>query len=271
MPNEANPSIITRPNKTLTGELKNSFYPDGDSMDNTVSGNEPMSESKNNERITEIRNYMGKFFEPFEKNLSRVFGFLSAYKKIVEINRSNEIQGLTGLASLNLSEGIFEGYDSTDLLRSAVVFLHACLEEMLRAIALEFLPSASKDCLDKIPLATKEHKPRAEKFSLGSLKEFCGKTVEEVIRDSIDKHLKHSTYGNIREIKELLKNTGFNEDMVGPFSSSIAALMERRHTIVHRADVLATCQRYTPQPIESLQVVDWANAVLEFEKNFFTP
>ena len=39
-----------------------------------------------------------------------------------------------------------------DILRSAVVFLHAALEDFLRGISIVYLPDSSPDALEKIPL-----------------------------------------------------------------------------------------------------------------------
>jgi len=72
----------------------------------------------------------------------------------------------------------------TDLLRAAVVFLHATLEDLLRGLAQIYLPNSDRDALDEIPLVglVRRHS-RPGKFGLGSLASHKGKSVDKLIQE----------------------------------------------------------------------------------------
>lgn len=94
----------------------------------------------------------------------------------------------------------------TDLLRAAVVFLHATLEDCLRSVARFYLPQADLNTLNKIPLAG-THPIRAEKFPLGSLIEHRGKTVDDLINESITQHLERRSFNDTADISRLLEES----------------------------------------------------------------
>src|SRR5688500_15919554 len=74
-----------------------------------------------------------------------------------------------------------------DILRAAVVFLHASLEDVLRGVAAWKLPSASKEVLDEIPVVGLGASPR--KILLGDLSQHRNKQIDDVISDSIEAYL----------------------------------------------------------------------------------
>src|SRR5688572_17484721 len=71
-----------------------------------------------------------------------------------------------------------------DILRAAVVLLHASLEDVLRSVAYWKLPFACADVLNAIPL--KGYGPHPKKFSLGDLADFRGMMVDEVFTQSVN-------------------------------------------------------------------------------------
>jgi hypothetical protein len=112
----------------------------------------------------------------------------------------------------------------TDILRAAVVFLHASLEDCLRSIAYEKLPFATQSELNKTE----------QKVSLSKIAEYRGKTVDELIKDVIDEYLGRKTYNNPGEIKTALKALAI--EIPDNVISDTESVMQRRHKIVHRAD-----------------------------------
>jgi hypothetical protein len=56
-----------------------------------------------------------------------------------------------------------------DILRAAVVFLHATLEDFLRYIGSKYIPSGNEDVLNKINLIGSSDALHPEKFFLGRL------------------------------------------------------------------------------------------------------
>src|SRR6266550_5269430 len=76
-----------------------------------------------------------------------------------------------------------------DILRAAVVFLHATLEDFLRYIGARYIPSGSEDVLNKISLIGSSDVLRPEKFFLGKLAKHRDKKVDQLIAESVEAHL----------------------------------------------------------------------------------
>lgn len=148
--------------------------------------------------------------------------------------------------------------DAADVLRSAVVFLHAALEDLVRNLVELRLPHAGPDVLRRIPLAGLR---RGEKFTLGELARFRGATVGDVIRRSVDAHLATASYGNMGDILIALDQAGIEAEPLHSHRGAIAALMARRHLIVHRADLQTTASGHAHRPLARGDVVVWIEAV----------
>lgn len=120
-----------------------------------------------------------------------------------------------------------------DLLRAATVFLHATVEELLRGLAQAHLPSSSESTLDEIPLAGSKDTLRAAKFQLGALAKHRGKSVDDLIAESVQAHITRRTFSNIPEIMALLDQLDFkNPNLGNDLIHKIGALIARRHEIV---------------------------------------
>lgn len=125
------------------------------------------------------------------------------------------------------------GHSKTDVLRAAVVMLHASMEDLLRSIAYWKLPSAPSEVLSGIPLVSTAP---ATKFNLGALSAHRGQTVDEVIESSVNGYLERSNYNNTDEVASFLSNVQIDVEQIRPHFNNIDAVMKRRHQIVHRAD-----------------------------------
>lgn len=126
------------------------------------------------------------------------------------------------------------GHLKTDVLRAATVFLHAAVEDFLRGLAYWKLPQADAATLNNVALVG--HEGRPQKFYLGELAAHRGKSVDELITASVDEHLERSNYNNTDEVSAFLTSIGVDVSQVNARFDDIAALMARRHQIVHRAD-----------------------------------
>jgi hypothetical protein len=151
-----------------------------------------------------------------------------------------------------------------DILRLSVVFVHSTLEEFLRRLAVELLPKADEKVLNSIPLITESG--RAEKFSLGSLAKLKGKTIDEVITNSVESYYERSNFNNTVEISALFRDLGIDVSKVKHHFSEINNLMNRRHLIVHRADKVKQLKESSDAlvTIKSEEVVKWLRVVTEF-------
>lgn len=121
-----------------------------------------------------------------------------------------------------------------DILRAAVVFLHATVEDLLRSLAESKLPLASPDALSQIPFPAGTH--RKANFTLGELAAFRGQTVDDVIIRSVQEYLERSNYNHPGDVKNLLDAIGIRPTIVDPYAADLSSMMRRRHLIVHRAD-----------------------------------
>lgn len=137
-----------------------------------------------------------------------------------------------------------QSVESTDLLRAAVVFLHASLEDLIRSLAEWRWPLADASSLDTIALATKDpenYNPNKTNFRLDQLASFRGSTVDEVITQSVSLALSRESFNDPGEIKKALRRCGITEldlkSRVEPlFNRGVGPMIARRHQIVHRMD-----------------------------------
>ena len=153
--------------------------------------------------------------------------------------------------------------DTSDILRSAVVFLHAALEDFLRSLLEWKLPSAHASSLKDIPLAGK--KPRSS-FTLGDLARFRGSSVDALIALSVADHLERSNFNNPGEVASVLESIGCTRSLLNPYRDKLGPMMKRRHWIVHRADRnnATGSGHHAALGLKRATVETWSIAVREF-------
>ena len=152
------------------------------------------------------------------------------------------------------------GKGSTDILRSAVVFLHASQEDYLRSILTDALSiTGSKDLLNKVALA--DTSGRAEKFALGALIPFAEMTIDELIRLSVRQQMSKTSFNSYGEIATWMREVNVN---LRDFKRQtlIENLIKRRHKIVHEVD-MASGDRNSASAIDVRTVTSWKEAVFE--------
>lgn len=151
----------------------------------------------------------------YEPNLARVRKLVDAYRAIAGPG--------PGRRSL----------DTIDVLRAAVVFLHATLEDVLRTLLARRWPTAGPEHpFDGIPVAP----GRRDRVTLTDLASHRGKSVDDVVRESVNAYLERSNFNNVADVKTAMQRAGLDFEAIAPQASSLAAMMTRRHQIVHRAD-----------------------------------
>lgn len=189
-----------------------------------------------------------QYIERWSRNIARTHNLVSVYKF------------LAGTSPGRRSVG------DTDVLRSAVVLLHASLEDFLRAIARSCLPRARPEVISTIPLKGTTASSRAEKFSLGQLDEHRGKTVDEVIAESVEAYLEHSNFSNTTQIASLLESLDLDVEPMRAFFPMLDNMIARRHQIVHRADCAAETGkgRHHARSLRVSDVERWITAALNF-------
>jgi hypothetical protein len=148
----------------------------------------------------------------------------------------------------------------TDLLRAAVVLLHATLEDLLRSLAEWKLPTAKPEVFAEMPLTGTKGRT---KFGLQDLADFRGKTIDEVIADSVKEYLEKSSYNHPGDVKNTLGNIGLVFKIDDDDSVELAAMMSRRHWIAHRVDrnPKKGSGQHPVKSLSNLAVSRWLEAV----------
>jgi len=151
---------------------------------------------------------------------------------------------------------------STDVLRAATVFLHSALEDFLRSLSKMLTPtSINEQKLNAVPLPGLGG--RAEKFFLGKLVAFRGKTVDEIIDTAISEHLDGISYNNVGEVKLCLRGLAIDPDNIPIDYGMLEEMIKRRHHIVHQADRNDSPGRgqHSTRSISITTVRDWRQNV----------
>ena len=154
-----------------------------------------------------------------------------------------------------------------DILRAAVVFLHATLEDFLRYIGARYIPSGSEDVLNKISLLGSSDVLHPEKFHLGKLAKHRDKKIDQLIAESVEAYLDKRSFSNTTDISHLLDTVRVPNRVVEKLYPSLSELMARRHEIVHRGDLKPTTNQERerdPEPIDASKVKEWYETVFNF-------
>jgi hypothetical protein len=186
--------------------------------------------------VTEIR-------ERLDSNLDRVQSLLALF---------DEVESKSGPTK-------------TDLLRAAVVFLHATLEDVIRTGLELKLPHARPEHLVMLDFAVGD--TTKEKINVAQLARHRGKTIDQLLRERIDAYLERSNFNNIADVDTALERLTVERSVLDPHKDALAAMMLRRHWIVHRADrnraMIGPGQQRTSQ-ISANTIATWKDTVAAF-------
>lgn len=153
--------------------------------------------------------------------------------------------------------------DTSDILRSAVVFLHATLEDFLRSLLEWKLPSAQASYLKDIPLPGMKSR---SSFKLDDLAQFRGSSVDDLISRSVADHLERSNFNDPGEVSLVLESIGLVRSLLDPYRDKLGPMMKRRHWIVHRADrnKATGSGQHAALGLQKATVETWSKAVRQF-------
>jgi hypothetical protein len=155
---------------------------------------------------------------------------------------------------------------STDILRAAVVFLHAALEELLRSLTIATFPLADATVLNEIPLIGHGRSFRPEKFLLGDLIKHRDKTVSGLIDDCVQQYAARLTYNNRGDLIAFTRSIELKDSDFSKIMPKIEAMLFRRHQIVHRGDkpIRKDQQWIRATSLSPRHVESWINATTQF-------
>lgn len=158
-----------------------------------------------------------------------------------------------------------------DVLRAAVILLHAALEDLLRSLEELRLPTATPGAFAQVRfvLSAGSLKEVSERFTLVDLAPYRGQSVDEVFRVAIDKHLANSNYNNVGEVKQALTRVGISYAISNTDAAALETMMKRRHWIAHRADVNPSSGRghHGAQSIGRGLISSWIDVVEPFGRS----
>lgn len=125
----------------------------------------------------------------------------------------------------------------TDLLRAALVLLHASMEDYLRSLLVWKTDTFDARTLSSYGLPTGKPNP-PKKFDLGDLSKHKGMSVDDLIAKAVQSHLEEfQSFNNLGEVKKALEQCGIARATVcGHDFGDLPAMIARRHNIVHKAD-----------------------------------
>lgn len=160
--------------------------------------------------------------------------------------------------------------DASDILRAAVVLLHATLEDLVRSLEYDLLPRSPASAFNDVGLAPSgagDDEKAAMEFGLDLLVGYRGRSVDDVLRGAAEFHLRLSNYNNAKQLMGVLGKYKLTlDDPTRALLSTLDPLMKRRHWIAHRADAnpLSGPGRPKTQSISRSSVTTWTAHVQSF-------
>ena len=185
----------------------------------------------------------------FESNIERVRNFVVMYEERLGARKKS---------------GRSKTKD-TDLLRGAVVFLHATFEDLARTV-LELTWGSEPASMANALRFPQPGGGSKEKETVAGLVRHRKKTVQTVLQESFEYYLDRASFNNKGEVKSMLDRCGLDSTEFGPILDHLHALAQRRHSIVHRADRNPQGGKgsYKASSINKTRVREWITAVEEF-------
>jgi len=109
------------------------------------------------------------------------------------------------------------------------------------------------------------------KFTLGNLALLRGRTIDDVLRESVLEYSKRLNINNTTELAAYLGKLSVDVTKVNARFADLENLMQRRHIIVHQADRNDARGRgqHRARSLHPARVDTWAAAVDEFGEAFF--
>lgn len=127
-----------------------------------------------------------------------------------------------------------------DLLRASVVFSHASLESLARALLSLRLRYAAPDTIEKILSFPVPGGKRADRVAWPFLLSRLGSLVDDLLDEAIQHYLDHFNLNHPADLVTTVRNSGLQQTSTKLLDDGrgavIEALMKRRHWIVHQLD-----------------------------------
>lgn len=182
----------------------------------------------------------------FQKNLRRVRHLFEIFQSRAGAVRPSEL--------------------NADLVRAAILFLHATLEDLLRSgeeLRFSQAPLAAFKQLRWVTQNAKGKEVLSDKLSLEEFAVFRGQRVDDVLMQMFQKHHERSNYNSQQDVVGALERMGLDTKPFQEFLPDLQAMMKRRHEIAHRADIHRRIPRLTNRVV--VHVAErWLRVVEDF-------
>jgi hypothetical protein len=151
----------------------------------------------------------------------------------------------------------------TDLLRAAVVLLHASFEDLLRSCAELILPLRPAKTFEDWSIPLPQSAERRTKLTLSEIMQFRGRSIDDVLAIAIQHRLDHASYNNFYEVSRWADELGLIVPSRQSYQPNLDAMMKRRHQIAHRADrnKLTGSGHYVAAHLSDVTVDTWRRNV----------
>jgi hypothetical protein len=128
---------------------------------------------------------------------------------------------------------------ASDILRSAVVLLHATLEDVIRGLLKWKKMRSNSKALSDITFYLDEKETKS--ITLAQLAavdddDFEDMTVRTLIKETIRRHYDRETFNNRRQLNHALESLGIVPKKYAAELNVIEPMTKRRHLIVHQGD-----------------------------------
>lgn len=135
-----------------------------------------------------------------------------------------------------------------DVFRAALVFAHASFEDLLRNLGRLLLPISSTNIICDL---LNQDKKRAW---LEEIMNRRGTTVQDFANELIKDHLDKKAFSDTTKVASYLKLLGIDSDKFGKLLPAISEIIQRRHDIVHEADLRRDEQTARPITIKDVKI-----------------
>jgi hypothetical protein len=182
------------------------------------------------------------------------------------------LERVENLVSLFIKLGVGKGggrrsTSELDILRAAVVLLHASFEDLIRSTEQAMFETYSDEIWKtvKFPGVT-DREPDRDRLRVCDLRKYKGMSVDFLIAETVAGHLNKKTYNHVEDLTAFITALGVEVEPYRAYFQSLSNLIKRRHHIVHQADKQsAEVQgKYRATEINVSTVKTWIAAVKGF-------
>jgi len=148
--------------------------------------------------------------------------------------------------------------------RAVIVFLHASFEDVFREIIRMMYKNNYEEIIENIPLVGHSESSQPKKFSLKDMTKYTDLKISELIYMSIDHYLNKTSFNSSSEIAGHLNKIKINCKNLNQHFPQLDKMIQRRHNIVHSADMDPELKLEKLNDIDPAVTFTWIATVINF-------